>query len=161
MFLKETAPSSGNAALNFSWYSGMPAILAAASASVAFGHFNRVEQWAAGLFFHIGGTAIPELAAQQGGIQGSWGVTGAELAFVARAGRHVVHAGRCQVVAGVTADGVAFGQAGFVPKLLAEFDLFFGKRTDFCISAASGKGLNTACARSNRALSSAETSAEF
>ena len=95
------------------------------------GHFNRVEQWAAGLFFHIGGTAVPELAAQQGGIQGSRGVTGAELAFVARAGRHVVHAGRCQVVAGVTADGIAFGQAGFVPKLLAEFDLLFGKRTDF------------------------------
>ena len=95
------------------------------------GHFNRVEQWAAGLFFHIGCTAVPELAAQQGGIQSSWGVTAAELAFVARAGWHVVYAGSCQVVARVTADGVAFGQAVFVPKLLAEFDLFFGKRTDF------------------------------
>ena len=31
----------------------------------------------------------------------------------------------------------------------------------FCISAASGKGLNVACARSNRALSSSETLAEF
>lgn len=62
---------------------------------------------------------------------GQSGVTGAELAFVTRAGRHVVYAGSCQVVAGVTADGVAFGQAGFVPKLLAEFDLLFGKRTDF------------------------------
>ncbi|SKN13911.1 Uncharacterised protein [Mycobacteroides abscessus subsp. massiliense] len=50
---------------------------------------------------------------------------------MARAGRHVVYAGSCQVVARVTADGVAFGQAVFVPKLLAEFDLFFGKRTDF------------------------------
>ena len=95
------------------------------------GHFNRVEQWAAGLFFHIGGTAVPELAAQQGGIQSSWGVTATELAFVTRAGRHVVYAGSCQVVARVTADGVAFGQAVFVPKLLAEFDLFFGKRTNF------------------------------
>ena len=83
------------------------------------------------MFFHIGGTAVPELAAQQGGIQSSWGVTATELAFVTRAGRHVVYAGSCQVVARVTADGVAFGQAVFVPKLLAEFDLFFGKRTDF------------------------------
>ena len=32
---------------------------------------------------------------------------------------------------GVAAYGVAFGEAWLVPQLIAEFDLFFGKRVQF------------------------------
>ena len=50
---------------------------------------------------------------------------------MALAGRQVVHTCGGKVVAGVTAYSVAFGEARFIPQLMAEFDPFFGKQAQF------------------------------
>ena len=59
------------------------------------------------------------------------GVASAKLPFMPLAGRQVVHACRSEVVAGVAAYGVAFGETRFIPQLMAEFDPFFGKQAQF------------------------------
>lgn len=91
------------------------------------GHFHGVQERAACLFFHVSGTAVPELVTQQGGVEGRGRVAGTELALVTGAGGQVVHARRGQVVTGVTADGVATGEPGFEPQLLAQTNLGVGE----------------------------------
>ena len=59
------------------------------------------------------------------------GVASAKLPFMPLAGRQVAYVCRSEVVAGVAAYGVAFGETQFIPQLMAEFDLFFGKRAQF------------------------------
>ena len=94
-------------------------------------HFHRIHQRPARLFFNVSRTAVPKLAAQQRGIQCGRRVAFAKLPFVSLTGRHIVHTGGSKVVARVAAHGIAFGKARFIPELVSEFDLFFGKRTDF------------------------------
>ena len=42
------------------------------------GHFHRIEQRAAGLLFHVNRAAIPELAAEQGGVERGGGIAAAK-----------------------------------------------------------------------------------
>ena len=55
------------------------------------------------------------------------GVASAKLPFTPL----VADACGSEVVAGVAAYGVAFGEARFIPQLMAEFDPFFGKQAQF------------------------------
>lgn len=59
------------------------------------------------------------------------GIASAKLPFMPLAGRQVAYVCRSEVVAGVAAYGVAFGETRFIPQLMAEFDPFFGKQAQF------------------------------
>ena len=79
------------------------------------GHFHRIEQRAAGLLFHVNCAAIPELAAEQGGVERGGGIAAAKQAFITLAGGHIVHAVAGEVVAGIAAHGVAAREARLIP----------------------------------------------
>ncbi|EFE50911.1 hypothetical protein NEIELOOT_00262 [Neisseria elongata subsp. glycolytica ATCC 29315] len=66
-------------------------------------------------------------AAGQAAFRAAGGVAPAKLPFMPL----VADACGSEVVAGVAAYGVAFGEARFIPQLMAEFDPFFGKQAQF------------------------------
>jgi hypothetical protein len=108
------------------------------------GHFHGVQERTACLFFHVSGTAIPELVTQQGGVESRGRVAGAELTLVASAGGQVVHARRGQIVTGVAADGVATGQPGLEPQLLAQTNLGVGEGAQLLHGCCVGQRLEEA-----------------
>ena len=161
MFLKETAPSSGNAALNFSWYSGIPAIFAAASASVA-------------LAISTGLSNGPPACSSTSAARPSQNWLPNKAAFRAVGELRPPNWLLWPALVGMLSTPAVAKLWQELQLTVLPLDRRFSYQScwpsltcssvngrTFCISAKSGKGLNVACARSNRALSSSETLAEF